>query len=112
MTDTVETAKPIDPSKLEKALASADLRVLLMVMFHMTGDRTWLEEPYLPKRDVALIPDRNAGFDEVTQAEIRAAALDILTGTQAPAVRDPGDDLMHEMMSKCLGGRSSRAMRR
>ncbi|MEQ9688605.1 MAG: NAD(P)/FAD-dependent oxidoreductase [Bauldia litoralis] len=105
MTDTVETAKPIDPSKLEKALASADLRVLLMVMFHMTGDRTWLEEPYLPKRDVALIPDRNAGFDEVTQAEIRAAALDILTGTQAPAVRDPGDDLMHEMMSKCLGER-------
>ena len=43
------------------AIAEADIRVLLMVLVHMTGDMSWLEPPYLPKRDIRLIPDPEAG---------------------------------------------------
>ena len=43
------------------AIAEGDIRVLLMVLVHMTGDERWLEPPYKPKRDVRLIPDPEAG---------------------------------------------------
>ena len=46
---------------LASAIAEGDIRVLLMVLVHMTGDERWLEPPYRPKRDVRLIPDPQAG---------------------------------------------------
>ena len=42
---------------LSSAIAEGDIRVLLMVLVHMTGDERWLEPPYKPRRDVRLIPD-------------------------------------------------------
>jgi hypothetical protein len=42
---------------LASAIAEADIRVLLMVLVHMSGDLRWLEPPYAPRRDVRLIPD-------------------------------------------------------
>ncbi|MEA2975434.1 MAG: 4-hydroxyacetophenone monooxygenase [Alphaproteobacteria bacterium] len=42
---------------LSSAIAEGDIRVLLMVLVHMTGDTSWLEPPYKPRRDVRLIPD-------------------------------------------------------
>ena len=63
--------------QMEQAIAEADLRVLLMVLFHMTGDRKWISHPFLPKRDVRLIADESAGFEPEIQEQIRsAAALD------------------------------------
>ncbi len=96
------TETPIAPEKLERALEQADLRVLLMVLYHMTGDEKWLSEAYRPKRDVAIIADIDAGFDAEQQAEIRAAARAILSRAAAPAVTDPGNDLMLRMMAHCL----------
>ena len=49
---------------LPSAIAEGDIRVLLMVLVHMTGDERWLEPPYKPKRDVRLIPDPQAGVPE------------------------------------------------
>ncbi|XIA64441.1 hypothetical protein ACFIOY_37255 [Bradyrhizobium sp. TZ2] len=43
---------------LSSAIAEGDIRVLLMVLVHMTGDERWLEPPYKPRRDVRLIPIR------------------------------------------------------
>ena len=40
---------------LSSAIAEGDIRVLLMVLVHLTGDERWLEPPYKPKRDVRLI---------------------------------------------------------
>jgi len=75
-----------------------------MVIFHLTGDRRWFADPYLPKRDVNLIADENAGLSEEARAEIRAKAVELLSSPDlAPAVDDPGDELMVEMMSRCLG---------
>ena len=42
------TSTEFDAARLERALAQADLRVLLMVVFHLTGDERWLNPPYRP----------------------------------------------------------------
>ncbi len=52
---------------LASAIAEADIRVLLMVLVHMSGDLRWLEPPYAPRRDVRLIPDPKAGLPENIQ---------------------------------------------
>ena len=77
--------KPLD---LSSAIAEGDIRVLLMVLVHMTGDEKWLEPPYKPKRDVRLIPDPDAGVPKEIQDEIRAAALQYvrkISGTSKPS---------------------------
>ena len=85
-------------------LRCADMRVLLMALFHHTGDEKWLSEPFLPKRDVRLVADRDAGLSEEAQREIRTEAERIITdGFPAAVVVDPGNDLMVKMMRVCLG---------
>src|SRR2546430_743449 len=89
---------------LSTAIAEGDIRVLLMVLVHMTGDQRWLEPPYKPKRDVRLIPDPEAGVPKQIQDEIRAAVLKLFeNGEPQPAITDPGDELMLKMMRACLG---------
>ena len=85
-------------------LAAADLRVLVLSLFHVTGDERWLEPPYRPARDIRLIADPGAGFPADVQDEIRAAAMTILGGgAPAAKVDDPGVARFHRMMSVCLG---------
>ena len=95
---------PPDRNRLQAALAEADLRVLLMVMFQISGEERWLQEPYRARRDVKLIADEDAGFAPELQAEIRAAALQILTDqAHSPAHPIPDEALLERMMSVCLG---------
>ena len=89
---------------LRCAIAEADIRCLLMVLVHMTGDQRWLEPPYKPKRDVRLIPDPDAGVPAELQDEIRAAIVELFAhGTPEPVITDPGNELMLKMMRACLG---------
>ncbi|KWV49891.1 monooxygenase [Bradyrhizobium macuxiense] len=89
---------------LSSAIAEGDIRVLLMVLVHMTGDTKWLEPPYKPKRDVRLIPDPDAGVPKEIQDEIRAAVLNLFAnGTPKPVITDPGDEMMLTMMRATLG---------
>src|SRR5947209_1824060 len=89
---------------LSSAIAEGDIRVLLMVLVHLTGDERWLEPPYKPKRDVRLIPDPDAGMPPEIQQEIRAAVLQLFAnGTPQPVITDPGNELMLRMMRACLG---------
>ena len=89
---------------LASAIAEADIRCLLMVLVHMTGDERWMEPPYKPKRDVRLIPDPDAGVPKDIQDEIRAAVVELFAhGTPQPVITDPGDELMLKMMRACLG---------
>src|SRR5262245_22782721 len=89
---------------LASAIAEGDIRVLLMVLVHMTGDMRWLEPPYKPKRDVRLIPDPDAGVPKEIQDEIRAAVLKLYEhGEPEPVITDPGDELLLEMMRATLG---------
>src|SRR3954463_11661958 len=94
------TRKNLD---LTTAIAEGDIRVLLMVLVHMTGDERWLEPPYKPKRDVRLIPDPDAGVPREIQDEIRAAVLKLFAnGEPKPAITDPGNELILKMMRACL----------
>ena len=96
----------LSPKKLDlsSAIAEGDIRVLLMVLVHMTGDERWLEPPYKPKRDVRLIPDPDAGVPKEIQDEIRAAVVRLFeNGTPEPVITDPGDELILKMMRATLG---------
>ena len=66
---------PRNKQDLSSAIAEGDIRVLLMVLVHMTGDMKWLAPPYMPRRDIRLIPDPQAGVPREIQDEIRAAVL-------------------------------------
>ena len=86
------------PHDLASAIAEGDIRCLLMVLVHMTGDARWLEPPYLPKRDIRLIPDPEAGVPQDIQDEIRAAVVKLFAeGTPTPIIADPGDELLLRM---------------
>src|SRR5437764_1830822 len=89
---------------LASTIAEGVIRVLLMVLVHMTGDARWLEPPYKPRRDVRLIPDPEAGLPREIQDEIRAAVVKLFAdGDPKPVVSDPGDELMLRMMRATLG---------
>ncbi|MFO1108211.1 MAG: NAD(P)/FAD-dependent oxidoreductase [Bradyrhizobium sp.] len=95
---------PRKKSDLASAIAEGDIRVLLMVLVHMTGDMRWLEPPYKPARDVRLIPDPDAGLPKDIQDEIRAAVLRLFeNGEPKPVIVDPGNELMLKMMRATLG---------
>ncbi|MHC4048477.1 flavin-containing monooxygenase [Bradyrhizobium sp. 25ACV] len=95
---------PHRPLDLASTIAEGDIRCLLMVLVHMTGDEKWLAPPYLPKRDIRLIPDPEAGVPKEIQDEIRAAVVELFAnGTPKPVITDPGDELLLKMMRGCLG---------
>jgi 4-hydroxyacetophenone monooxygenase len=94
----------LDDDQLLAAIEDADLRVLVMCLFHLTGDERWLAPPFLPGRDVRVIGDPTAGFPPEVQDEIRHETYRILAaGPPMPAVEHPDDTLLHRMMSACLG---------
>src|SRR6202171_5384596 len=89
---------------LSSAIAEGDIRVLLMVLVHMTGDERWLEPPSKPRRDVCLLTGPQAGVPPEIQNEIRAAVLKLFAnGEPKPVITDPGDELMLKMMRAGLG---------
>jgi len=100
MTEAFDTDMP-SPMTINRAVRNADLRVLTMCLFQITGDRKWLNEPYLPQRDVRLVAPEDAGFSDAIADEIMEAA--IAEFGSEPKITDPGDDLMVKMMSVCLG---------
>ncbi len=91
---------------LENALEEADIPVLLMVLVHLTGDRKWVEAPFLPVRDSAFFADESGGLPDDLQQTVRAAARDALIAHHAGRAEEapaPTDALYLEMMSTCVG---------
>lgn len=100
------TARPFDEQELRSALKVANLPTLLMVLFQITGDRTWLEDPYRPVRTKGMSDNDTGGFDPEVQDRIRSAAFDILVawGEGAPMAHPmPDEDLLVEMITACMG---------
>ena len=92
----------LDRGQLETALPHADLRVLLMVLFQYTGDEKWLQPPYQPRRNVRLIADEDAGLAPEIQDEIRTAALQVLSDSDAARLPDPDEATLNRMMTHSL----------
>lgn len=92
----------LDLEQLRAALEHANLPALLMVLFQLTGDERWLEDPYRPARRFGMDPNDSGGFPEEIQAEIRAEALGAISewarGVPA-AIPEPRGELLVRMMS-------------
>jgi 4-hydroxyacetophenone monooxygenase len=92
--------------ELREALEAANLPTLLMVMAHLTGDHSWLEEPYRPDRTIALNDNDTAGLSPTRQAEVRSAALEILGKWREGEIPPPPtltDQQITDMLSVCMG---------
>ena len=85
------------------AVEDGDLRVLLMCLVHLTGDERWLTPPYLPAKDVSIVPDPSAGLPDDVAAEIRAAV--VRHAADRPVIESPDDELMLRMMTACTADR-------
>jgi hypothetical protein len=86
---------------IDRALATADLRVLVSCLFHLTGDEKWLSEEMQPQRDVRLVADPMAGFSEETAEFIKNAVREwLLSGATEAAVGDPGADTFGRMLCR------------
>lgn len=91
---------------LDRALETANLPTLLMVLVHLTGERHWLSERYQCSRIRGLDDNDSGGLLPEIQAEIRAAAqLAILRWKNdgAPALPAPSHDTLVQMMRISVG---------
>lgn len=98
--------KPFDEHELRAGLAVANLPTVLMVMFQLSGDPRWLNDPYRPVRTKGMSDNDTGGFAPEVQDEIRAAAFDILMAWsqgRPMAHPMPADDLLVEMITTCMG---------
>ena len=95
-----------DHGWLQAALAAANVPTLACVLVLLTGDRRWIGPPYAPSRIRGLDDNDTGGFSDAIQAEIRDAVHDALVAWfdgRPPALPEPSDQLLLEMMSVSLG---------
>jgi 4-hydroxyacetophenone monooxygenase len=93
-----------DLARLEAVLEDANIPSLLMVVYHMTGDEKWLDEPYLPRRPRGMSDNDDGGLPTNIQAEIRAAARDAImqwARGKELAVSRPDGPTLRRMMAAC-----------
>lgn len=78
--------------------------MLVPCLYQATGDDRWLAAPYVPTRDVRLVPDPDAGFPPEVATSIRDAAAEVFADPhRAAAVPAPTDEQLIELMSHVLG---------
>jgi 4-hydroxyacetophenone monooxygenase len=98
--------RSLDEQRLRTAVTAANLPTLTMVLFQLTGDRRWLEDPYRPTRGAGLGPNDSGGLDQVLAADIRDAAVEAITAWShgaEPAVSNPDPALLRRMLSTTVG---------
>jgi 4-hydroxyacetophenone monooxygenase len=109
-TDNAAIIKPLGhdltQDEVRVAVSSANVPTLLMLVFQMTGDERWLEDPYRPTRGRGLGDHDTGGLAEEQQDEIRAAAVQAILDLQSgkkPAIPIPPPELISRMMTVCMG---------
>jgi len=92
----------------DDALRQASVPTLLMCLAQITRDPRWLQEPFLPKRDISIFAEPTGGLSEQAQQTVRdslASVLDELASGQRSLPPLPTEAELVEMMSVCLGER-------
>lgn len=95
-----------DVEWLNAALGDANIPTLACVLVHLTGDRRWIEKPYVPSRVRGMDDNDSGGLPHDVQDEVRQAARVALLGWFAgeqPKLANPSDELLTEMMTISLG---------
>ncbi|WP_202378167.1 flavin-containing monooxygenase [Mycobacterium paraintracellulare] len=96
---------PIDEARLEQALRVANMPTLTMVLFQLTGDQRWLNDPYRPQRAPGLGPNDSGGFPAEVAEDIRrcaASAIMAWSRGRPAAVPIPDPELLRRMLSICM----------
>lgn len=97
---------PLERQRLVRAVEAANVPTLVLVLFQLTGDESWLRPPYAPTRGPGLDDHDSGGRADAVQAEIRAAAVDAVLGwsTGRPAaVPSPNSELALHIAQVCVG---------
>jgi 4-hydroxyacetophenone monooxygenase len=93
---------------LDAAIEAANVPTLLLVLTQLTGDLSWLEEPYCPTAPRGLDDNDTGGLPANVQRAVRSAARAAisrwLAGTPA-AIAAPDTDLIVRMLSLAVGER-------
>jgi 4-hydroxyacetophenone monooxygenase len=97
-------------NKLQRdiALKEASVPTLLMCLAQITRDPTWLQDPFLPKRDISIFAEPSGGLSPQVQQTIRdslSKVLDELDSGVRSLPPPPTEAELVEMMSVCLGER-------
>ncbi len=90
---------------LQQAFQEASIPTLLMCLVQITGDESWLREPFLPKRDTNLFADESGGIVESAQNQIRGALVTVLeeiSDGRRKVADPPETELFTKMMSSCV----------
>lgn len=95
-----------DRERIAEAVAIANIPTLLMGLVQMTGDRSWLEKPYRPKRGRGVGDNDSGGLSEEIQQEIRDAAVEAIVAWKQGkplALPEPSNAELVEMLSAAMG---------
>ncbi len=87
------------------AVDAANVPTLQMVLVQLTGDRSWIEAPYLPSRPQGISDHDTGGFSDAVQQQIKDATFDAIVAwlNGAPvAIPDPSSELLLDMLRTSL----------
>ncbi|WP_306090287.1 flavin-containing monooxygenase [Qipengyuania flava] len=90
---------------LKDGIANANIPALLMVLYQMTGDATWLQEPFAPGRSPGLDDNDSGQLPDEVQTQIRTAAEEAIEAWLAGrplAIERPTNLRLAEMLSVAM----------
>ena len=95
---------PLPAQELKTALNAADLRILIMCLYQITGDPKWISDAFKPIRDNNIVAHPDAGLTPDQRADILKAAESILTDPQQNIrMVVPDTDLLATLLNHCIG---------
>ncbi len=98
-------AAEVNRTLLKDGIANANIPALLMVLYQMTGEATWLQEPFAPGRSPGLDDNDSGQLPDEVQAQIRTAAEEAIEAWLAGkplAIERPSNLRLAEMLSVAM----------
>lgn len=98
-------AAEVNRTLLKDGIANANIPALLMVLYQMTGEAIWLQEPFAPGRSPGLDDNDSGQLPDEVQAQIRTAAEEAIEAWLAGkplAIERPSNLRLAEMLSVAM----------
>lgn len=98
-------AAEVNRTLLKDGIANANIPALLMVLYQMTGEVTWLQEPFAPGRSPGLDDNDSGQLPDEVQTQIRTAAEEAIEAWLAGkplAIERPSNLRLAEMLSVAM----------
>ena len=93
-------AAEVNRTLLKDGIANANIPALLMVLYQMTGEATWLQEPFAPGRSPGLDDNDSGQLPDEVQTQIRTAAEEAIEAWLA--IERPSNLRLAEMLSVAM----------